>query len=349
MQSEASGLLPLTRYTFCLVATNEAGESYGPAMAFETKRAAPMVEEESFADVGSGSAELRARINAENSPSEYRFEYATSAEYATDSKYSATTPATSLGAGHEAVGTPARLDGLAPATEYDFRVTATNAAGESAQGNDMTLKTLPSGVLGLPDGRVYERVSPVEDENANVYAPNAVAIHLPFSEGIYTERPFQAAASGDAIAYPGDPTTGGTGYSGPQLGNQYIATRAAGGGWTQAAIQPPGYYLAEYVAFFERSRGRRPLVAERNRAGRRVAAALPGSPWRWLQSALRAVEQRWQLPAAFHQGDHVSQVRGRIRGRAGRRDHRGWVSAFVCGIFRGPQSDVVRGERRVDG
>lgn len=59
VHTEVSGLLPLTRYTFCLVANNENGSTFGPGVSFETKRVAPVVEGESFSDVGSGSVELK--------------------------------------------------------------------------------------------------------------------------------------------------------------------------------------------------------------------------------------------------------------------------------------------------
>jgi hypothetical protein len=249
VHTEVSGLLPLTRYTFCLVASNENGSTYGPEISFETKRAAPAVEGESFSDVGSGSAELSARVNAENTPSEYSFEYATGSEYAADSSYSFTTQAISLGAGHEATGTPAQLTGLAPATQYHFRVVVTNASGETTEGEDVTFRTLPLGILGLPDGRVYERVSPVSNENADVYVPSVFKFALAQSEGIFTQRPFRAAADGDAIAYVADPTSGGAGLGGVELGNDYLATRSPGGGWTQINIQPPGYFNALYQAF----------------------------------------------------------------------------------------------------
>jgi hypothetical protein len=249
VNSEVSGLLPLTRYTFCLVATNQNGSTFGPGVSFETKRVPPAVERESFVDVGSGSVELTAQINAENTPSEYRFEYATGTEYAAGAKYGGATATTSLGMGHETVSVPAQLSGLDPDTEYHFRVAVTNSAGETVQGGDVVFKTLPAGILGLPDGRVFERVTPVENEGADVYIPKSFPYEaLSESEGVPTEKPFQAAADGNAVAYPGEPSAGGIGTGGPGWGNMYLAKRSTAG-WSQANIQPGGYFHATYQAF----------------------------------------------------------------------------------------------------
>jgi hypothetical protein len=215
-----------------------------PALA-----AAPVVERESFADVGSGSAELTAQVDPEGTLSEYHFEYATGAEYADGSKYGSTTPTASLGSGSEAISAPAQLTGLTPDTEYHFRVVVTNTGGETIQGGDMTFKTLPTGILGLPDGRVFERVTPVENENADVYVPAVFKFELPTSEGNGTEWPFQASVNGDAVAYAGDPTRGGGGVGGRGAGDEYLATRAAGGGWTQVDIHPPSIIGAERTEY----------------------------------------------------------------------------------------------------
>ncbi len=101
---------------------------------------------------------------------------------------------------------------------------------------------------GLPDGRVYEMVTPAANEDANVYAPS-VASAGEDEQGIATNLPFQAAAGGGAVAYVGDPSSGGNGSSGQGEGNEYLATRSAEGGWEQQDIQPPGYHTPVYQAF----------------------------------------------------------------------------------------------------
>ncbi len=210
-----------------------------PALA-----AAPVVEGETFTDVGSGSAELTARVNAEGSLSEYFYEYATATEYAASSTYGSMTPATSFGAGQETLGAPAQLNGLQPNTEYDFRIVVTNTNGETTDGPNATFKTLPKSLLGLPDGRVYERVSPVEDGQAEVYTPAVYENRLPRSEGIFTENVFAVSTEGDSVVYQGAATVGGK-----SEGNAYLATRSASGGWRQSDIEPAGSRGADYFAF----------------------------------------------------------------------------------------------------
>ena len=95
---------------------------------------------------------------------------------------------------------------------------------------------------GLPDGRVYELVTPAENHDADVYVPLAIQESLlnPGETDIHTRLPFQVSTSGDAVAYVGESTVGGTGSTGAGLGNEYLATRAPGGGWTQVNLQPLG-------------------------------------------------------------------------------------------------------------
>jgi hypothetical protein len=243
VQGEAQGLEPNTRYTFCLVATNASGgQAQGNEVSLQTAQEAPMVGEESFSDVGSGSAALVAKLNAEKTLSSYYFQWGTSSEYGSQ------TPVQSLGAGGALVEAPAQLSGLQSSTEYHFRVVVTNTNGERTEGKDVSFKTLPTEILGLPDGRVYERVTPV-NSNANVYVPEALGYSLPFSEGTFTKHPFEAATDGNAVAYVADPTSGGTGQGGQGSGNEYLATRAPTGGWTQSNIQPAGRYYSRYVGF----------------------------------------------------------------------------------------------------
>ncbi len=97
----------------------------------------------------------------------------------------------------------------------------------------------------LPDCRVYEMVSPVKNEDGDVYVPDTG----PDGHAIDTGRPFRASADGDAVTYVGDPSAEGNGAIGGGVGNSYLATRAAAGDWTSHDIQPPGVTYAVYQAF----------------------------------------------------------------------------------------------------
>jgi hypothetical protein len=196
--------------------------------------APPTIEGESFSDVGSSSATLGATVNVGGSLTSYRFEYGTSVAYGS------TTRATSAGSGASGVSVLAQLEGLQPETVYHFRAVATNASSETGHGADETFTTLPVGLLGLPDDRGYELVSPVNNADGDVYEPKVAGENDNGGNGDNTERPFQAAADGDAIAYVGDPSaTGGSGSEGNGFGNEYMSVRSPEGDWTAQSIEPP--------------------------------------------------------------------------------------------------------------
>ena len=97
----------------------------------------------------------------------------------------------------------------------------------------------------LPDCRTYEMVSPVANEDGNVYVPATG----PSGDAIATARPFRASADGSAVAYVGDPSSEGDGSIGAGGGNNYLAKRAPAGGWTSVDIQPQGLNGVHYQAF----------------------------------------------------------------------------------------------------
>lgn len=206
---------------------------------------APLVQGEAFSGVGSSSAGVSAQVNPEGSLSSYFFEYGTSTAYG-----SATSP-TSLGSGSEVVEVPADLPDLSPATVYHFRVSVTNSSGETVHGLDDFFTTLPVGLLGLPDRRVYELVTPVDNQDADVYVPEqGKGGGEGESEGFTTEMPFQAAVDGHAVAYAAAPTSGGNGSAGNGLGNEYVAVRSPAGGWSQRNLQPSAIQIGVgYQAF----------------------------------------------------------------------------------------------------
>jgi hypothetical protein len=107
----------------------------------------------------------------------------------------------------------------------------------------------------LPDCRVYEMVTPPDNENANIY----VAEQVSAGGAVPTERPFQASDDGNALAYVGDPTSGGNGSSGGGGGNEYLATR------------PPNAGLSDTLRAVFRRAAR---SAARSAIGRRPAVAL---------------------------------------------------------------------------
>ena len=98
----------------------------------------------------------------------------------------------------------------------------------------------------LPDGRVYEMVTPPNNQDANVYVP--LAEEAPVSQGVLSFLPFQVATDGSAVTYLGDATTGGEGEIQRGLGDQYLARRTAAG-WLQTVIQPDGRHNPYFEGF----------------------------------------------------------------------------------------------------
>ncbi len=235
---EVTGLLPGTEYTFCLLARNEAGEeALGPPETFTTFAVPPTVGGGSVSSIGSSSATLHAQVDPGGAQTTYLFEYGPN--------YELKTPLASAGAGSEPVSVLAAVEELQPEKLYHSRVVASNEkAPGGVSGGDESFSTFPVGVLGLPDGRSYELVSPLANQGD--------AAVLPGQAG---EAEGQAAADGSAVTYIGSaPPVGGRGLAGVNLGrpvgnNKYLATRSATGGWTTTDVQPDNLETVNYLAF----------------------------------------------------------------------------------------------------
>ncbi len=80
-------------------------------------------------------ARLRGSVRPNSQATDYNFEYGTT------SAYGSTTPLKYLGNGYNALTATALVEGLEPATEYHFRVVATNDSGTS-YGPDRVFQTL---------------------------------------------------------------------------------------------------------------------------------------------------------------------------------------------------------------
>ncbi len=243
--STLSGLQPAMGYTVCLVATNAFGPTQGAPVSFTTSALPATIEAESFTGAGSANVTLTAQIDPNGTSTSYYWEYGPTVAYGSR------TPAVSLGDGYSSLPAAAHLEGLAANGEYHFRVVAVSVVG-TEHGSDTTFHTLPASPLGLPDGRLYEMVSSfgsAQNGTAQVYTPKVYGLGLALSEGIFTEFPFEVAADGEAAAYAGDPSSGGSGKGGQNSGNEYLATRLPGGGWRQVNIQPHGRFGASYQAF----------------------------------------------------------------------------------------------------
>ena len=248
VEVEAQGLEPSKQYTFCLVATNASGgQAASGAFSAQTSSVPPVVESVSVSDVGSRSASLNGQVDLSGSTGSYFYEYGTSGAFASSPSR---TPEASLAAGGGSVEAPASLAELTPGSEYQIRLIVKNENGEEAEGAVQSFTTFASTGAELPDGRVYEMVTPVENHDANVYIPQSRPNTLEeLNEGITTYQPFDIAADGSAVAYISASTTGGEGQNGAGRGDQELAVRGAAGGWTQTTLQPDGIETSLYQGF----------------------------------------------------------------------------------------------------
>ncbi len=232
VSTEVTGLVPGTRYTFCVRAGNEEGaQVLGAPATFTTPPAAPVIEAESSSDVSATEARLEATINPGNSQTAYHFEYGPAAgSYDT----SIPVPSHEIPAGLSGVSVSAVATGLAPGTTYHYRVVATNALPGAVDGTDQTFTTLAAQVAGsppgcpneqlrteqpygaeLPDCRAYELVSPVDTDGSNAIEPRFVG----FS---------RASVSGEALAFSSKGA-----FAGPVSAPYYdeLLSRRGSGGW----------------------------------------------------------------------------------------------------------------------
>jgi hypothetical protein len=250
IQYEATELEPNLHYTFCLIVTNASGgqaEATTEASA-QTARMAPQISGESFTETGPTGATLTAEVNTENQESRYHFKYGTSAEFTAGT--AKTTVEEVLAPNDVPAPASARLYGLQPSTEYQFRLVVTNISNETSEGTLETFTTLPaeSGVGAVPDKRVDEMVTPVENLDSEVYVP--YSLESGFGDGYETSLNFQVAADGNRVMYEAEPTHNGGGESaGNGLGSAFLATRAPQGGWSQISLQPAGRRGTNYFGF----------------------------------------------------------------------------------------------------
>jgi hypothetical protein len=129
----ATGLEPSAKYVFCMVATNELGESTPSAteVSFETKAKAPEVLSESTSAVTTTEARLEGTVNPNNQVTECNIQYAKLSEPVTTNEAPCET-ASVEGFGEQ--GVALTVGGLEAATKYHFKIVLKNASAETGTG-----------------------------------------------------------------------------------------------------------------------------------------------------------------------------------------------------------------------
>lgn len=171
-----------------------------------------------------GNASVQGFINPEFRQASYQFEYGLQP----CSQGGCTkTPATPAALGAVTKGphqVTANLIGLQLERVYHYRLVASNAAGEG-EGTERLLTiagSIGAGPTGLPDGRVYEQVTPAF-KNGNFFdALSGITFGL-------------ASANGNAVVYP---MSGPVGQAYTGLVDEYVSHRVPGSGWVTRSTTP---------------------------------------------------------------------------------------------------------------
>ena len=132
--------------------------------ARDEQEGAPVIDGVSARDLTPGSSEMTAEIDPDGALGEYRFEYCAVG----DASSCASTPAGALPASFGDRQVSAVVDGLAPATAYEYRVLASNAFGSSERAGSPDVFTTLASAGVLADGRAWELVSPAAKHGASL-------------------------------------------------------------------------------------------------------------------------------------------------------------------------------------
>ena len=251
-EATVTGLLPGRQYTFCLLATNEAGETSSPSppVTFTTLGQAPRVEGESSSEVSLTGAQVSAQVDPGGLASTYRVEYGTGGTYASS------TPATSLGDAPVDISVAAHLSGLEPGTLYQYRFVVSNALGTVTDSENATFTTSAAAPApeasscpneasrkgpsaALPDCRAYEQVTPVDKGGAEDIFPTGGGV-----EGAGAGSIGETSEDGDQYLLDTDATLGEGGGGGGK--NSYVFSRGPGG-WATASAVAPGLGVQSLV------------------------------------------------------------------------------------------------------
>jgi len=151
-----SGLEANTFYRMRVVAEKafDSGSATSAELTFLTDSVAPEVTTLTTKQRGPSSAVLTGRVNANNLPTTWWFEYGETTEYGSVLPVPA---AAASGGVEQAI--EQQVAGLEPDTTYHYRLVAANSEGTTA-GSDRTFETRTA--VEAPSGRAYEMVTPAE-------------------------------------------------------------------------------------------------------------------------------------------------------------------------------------------
>ncbi len=236
VKASVSGLDPDTHYFVRLQVTRPYFPGFTPVTSatqgFTTASGPPLISGAKARAVDDRSVRITATIDPSHSPTTYVIQYGTSPALG-----SSTEPV-SVGSGTAPFEVSPVIGGLSPATQYYFKVVATNLVNSTVSDN-LTAATFPAPPsfgscpnerfrtgpsAKLPDCRAYEQATPSDKFGSDAYGgPSSV----------------QASAAGDGItSYTFSAFPGSEGFS---YANIFL-TRFGGDDWSTAGLSPPSSY-----------------------------------------------------------------------------------------------------------
>jgi hypothetical protein len=220
--AQINGLQPGTTYHFRAVATNALSQTAdGPEQTFATLPAVS-IDGESVTHLSQTSVRLGAELNPHGLPTEYHFEYGTSASYGE----AAPVPDASAGSGTTDTSVSIEAQGLAPATTFHFRVVAHNSLGV-VHGEDRTFTTQGETSTVLADGRAWEMVSPSDKQGVSLEA-------ITEEGGV-----IQAAEDGGAMTYIAKAAIEAESPSNLSIADTQVLSTRGPSGWQSRDITTP--------------------------------------------------------------------------------------------------------------
>ena len=245
VEASATGLLPNTVYLFRLVAESSFGSTSSGEERFETL-GPPTLESLEALNITTSSALIEATLNPHGQPTTLQVEYVTQAQFEMGGYAEAVivpVPPKDVGASVGVVTASQGLPDLTAGIGYHFRVVLENPAGAPLVSGDQTFSTFPLPQANLPDGRVYEKVTPAF-KIGEPFAPEPSELidGRSGSGGCDSEcipgasfesTALQAAADGDSIAYQGSPID----PSATTPFDEYQGIRS-GTGWSTQSLHP---------------------------------------------------------------------------------------------------------------
>jgi sugar lactone lactonase YvrE len=236
IKQPVSKLVPNTHYFVRLQVTRPYFSGFTPVtsavQSFTTASGPPLISGAKARALDEHSIRVSAMIDPSHSPTTYVVEYGTSPALGSS------TEAVSVGAGTQPVEVSPVFSGLAPATQYYFKVVATNLVN-SATSDSLTAATYPvppsfgscpnerfrtGPSAKLPDCRAYEQATPKDKTGSDVSG---------------TTFSVQASPSGDAIT-----SFTFAGFPGPEnfSTTNVLMSRFDGSKWSTAGLADPISY-----------------------------------------------------------------------------------------------------------